>query len=103
MTDRELLELAAKAAGIELWWGHNCQLETPLHEFGGCRWNPLEEPADALTLAVKLGMTIEFIQNYASAFDYDGKILMREPRYPDPLAATCRAITRAAAEIGRTM
>lgn len=46
-TDRELLELAAKAAGIPIVW-----METT------GRWNPLEDDGDALRLAVKLNMDI---------------------------------------------
>jgi hypothetical protein len=47
MTDRELLELAAKAA--DLPWEQWCIN-------GDASWNPLIDDGDALRLAVKLGM-----------------------------------------------
>jgi hypothetical protein len=54
-TDRELLELAAKASGEwpESW--HNSEAY-----FTGVlsRWNPLEDDGDALRLAVKMRMEI---------------------------------------------
>ena len=99
MTDRELLELAAKAAGIEVL---RSRLNDPLcgdmlvtkssrntyHKNGP--WNPLADDGDALRLAVKLGIDISM-----SVVDYWDKTST------DPLAATRRAIVRAAAEIGR--
>lgn len=47
MSDKELLELAARAAGLTSvgWAG---------------LWNPLEEDGDALWLAVKLRLDIHF-------------------------------------------
>jgi hypothetical protein len=82
MTKQKLLELAAKAAGLE---------EAKLRiEFN--QWNPLEDDGDALRLAVKLGIDIAKAQ-----VDYWDK------HSNDPYAATRRAITRAAAEIGKGM
>jgi hypothetical protein len=86
MTDEELVELAGKAAGIEY------TLEN----------NPLNDDALALRLAVKLGITIEFNSNWVGTTHED--IVGRAEFYEDdPCASTCRAITRAAAEIGRGM
>lgn len=82
MTDRELLELAAKACGLE-----KAKLRIEFNQ-----WNPLTDDGDALRLAVKLGllgapyMPLEWIAALGDA---------------DPCAATRRAIVRAAAEIGR--
>jgi hypothetical protein len=98
MTDRELLELAAKAAGIEIWFNDN---NTPW--VGGDKyiWNPLTDDGDALRLAVKLKMDVCFGANYV--------IVRGSVQTPtvnnagDPYAATRRAIVRAAAEIGRNM
>lgn len=96
MTDREQLELASKACGLE---------EAKMRiEFN--QWNPLEDDSDALRLAVKLKIPIQFpdwtdvtrtwgSKDCLDAFD--------EPHGTDPLAATRRAITRAAAEIGKAM
>jgi hypothetical protein len=111
VSDRELLELAAKAAGIDYrhdnsFWTHedycafwsyddlcNC----------GARWNPLTDDGDALRLAVKLGLALEFRdcgrRIYAMTDGYEIGIALD----PDSCAATRRAITRAAAEIGRNM
>lgn len=56
MTDRELLEKAAKAARLRLWWHggkpyFRAEMEAP-HD----SWNPLTDDGDAFRLAVKLGM-----------------------------------------------
>ena len=102
MTDRELLELAAKAAGIK-------------EAIGGAFWtedggvfDPLTDDGDALRLAVKVGILV--------SPDEDGKTIaalptdddmvnhhMIERHGKDPYAATRRAIVRAAAEIGKWM
>ena len=105
MTDRELLELAAKAAGIldELEWFEepygNCWVQ------GSREWNPLTDDGDALRLAVKLELRIDAQafekRTIVTAYDYDAFFI--EPHNDDPYAATRRAIVRAAAEIGRTM
>ena len=54
-TDRELLELAAKASGEwpESWRDSEAYFTGVLS-----RWNPLENDGDALRLAVKLNMDI---------------------------------------------
>jgi hypothetical protein len=77
MTDRELLELAAKAAGNGFVIGY---------------WNPLADDGDALRLAVKLNLWEAVRDGYQHADSWDS----------DPYAATRRAIVRAAAEIGRS-
>lgn len=101
MTDREMLEFAAKAAGIVLEWqdgGWAHCLDT------GREWNPLTDDGDALRLAVKLGIHVMHSKHKVRA----GRKLVQdgpceEDKRPDPLAATRRAITRCAAEIGRNM
>jgi hypothetical protein len=90
MSDRELLELAAKAAGIDpnwdgLYW----------------QWNPLTDDGDALRLAVKLRHFRVGLGECIGRGAYS-HIAMLESG-PDPDAATRRAITRAAAEIGKGM
>jgi len=101
---REQLELAAKAAGIELEWvdsDGNYWLgnEVP--------WNPLTDDGDALRLAVKLKIEIVFTENTVwlgkqhQLGDYI--VDLYEPLNNDPYAATRRAIVRAAAELGRGM
>lgn len=63
MTDKELLELAAKAAGYEFAWyceGPNNPRGTPNVPFAnGHRWNPLTDDGDAFRLAVRLGMLVQ--------------------------------------------
>lgn len=94
MTDRELLEMAAKAAGID--WvddtsvGHARGLRLKTGSF----WNPLTDDGDALRLAVKLKLRWTHIIWVSPVF---------EPYIGDVDAATRRAIVRAAAEIGRNM
>jgi len=107
--DRELLELAAKAAGIEvpkhLWADYT---DTGIKTMSGLVWNPLTDDGDALRLAVKLGIciapgsnTLTHRSKFAVATGDSGEIL--EVRGDDPYAATRRAIVRAAAEIGKEL
>ena len=103
MTDRELLELAAKAAGIV---GIDGVYPIARDSSGECYfWNPLTDDGDALRLAVKLEMNVD-IGIYgveAAIIADDQRISAEEALRQDPYAATRRAIVRAAAEIGRTM
>jgi hypothetical protein len=97
MTDRELLELAAKAAGyVSHGYGELCGGSPSLYlqeaDFTGI-WSPLTDDGDALRLAVRLGMFMRSIVKDIPRSEYDA----------DPYAATRRAITRAAAEIGKAM
>jgi hypothetical protein len=107
MTDKELLELAAKAAGIEIQW--------PSIGDASCRrtdtwdiWNPITDDGDALRLAVKLGLREYFVIeiqktcSQATAFEPFEHCEYEEFKDQDPYAATRRAITRAGAEIGKT-
>jgi hypothetical protein len=112
-TDRELLKLAAKAAGIKglryvkrkpIQGGYRTGLWSNLYEY--C-WNPLSDSGDALRLAVKLRLRLSTVCNdgnasVASATDMylDAHV---EEHNGDPCAATRRAIVRAAAEIGKAM
>lgn len=108
MSDRELLEMAAKAAGNNRRY-YKCSLT---HEEGminddpdGGMWNPLTDDGDALRLAVtcKIDVLQYAAQGVvAAASDTDSWEVMELHR-DDPLAATRRAIVRAAAEIGRAM
>jgi hypothetical protein len=117
MTDKKLLELAAKAAGMQIVGEVDKMICQPDHTTGGfvirndrggdsC-WNPLTDDGDALRLAVKLNIDLRFYPNpqiaepwveAATENDASDELLQ-----PDPFAATRRAIVRAAAEIGKTM
>lgn len=99
MIDRELLELAAKAAGIEA----DNYLFTNDGIWFSFDWNPLTDDGDALRLAVKLKLSLYI--NHAVRVDYripdKVTVPLYEPIEPDVYAATRRAIVRAAAEIGK--
>jgi len=111
MTDRELLELAAKAAGIELWPGDAWRMITPrfsglLLKDGATIWNPLTDDGDALRLAVKVGRMPELIRDGSGVFcGYETKRNCHSPIIEkfgdDRMAAIRRAIVRAAAEVYR--
>jgi len=112
MTDRELLELAAKAAGYGDVWSLDEHPDVtyigPRYDGGTVRyrvWNPLTNDGDALRLAVKLRLELRFLDmdhtigpprvtfhNVAGLVELIGT---------DPYAAPRRAIVRAAAEIGK--
>lgn len=102
MTDRELLELAAKAAGIDIFdWtpgGH----PTTNGSWDGI-WNPLTNDGDALRLAVRLRMCIDIRSEHTEVTPPSGCCPESEEHENDPCAATRHAIVRAAAEIGRLM
>ena len=102
--DRELLELAAKAAGIEIYFDEDEDSYRTKASGNRRYWNPLSFDGDALRLAV--GLELHVIN--------DGMVCIARTGFPrnlgvmeslstDPYAATRRAIVRAAAEIGRGM
>ena len=93
--DRELLELAAKAAGYN-------QKTEPAHWLN---WNPLTDDGDALRLAVKLGLIVNCWNAARKTWVGldDGETEVTELHDDDPYAATRRAIVRAAAEIGKNL
>jgi hypothetical protein len=91
MTDDELLELAAKAAGIEYRDSESGDLFSRDNQGYYRLWNPLKNDGDALRLAIKLHITIDFYTE--EVFAYPCGELYRD----DPFEATRRAIVRAAA------
>lgn len=120
MTDRELLELAAKAAGVRydvdmskpkdgrVWWGLWLQYDDEPGEYARRYWNPLTDDGDALRLAVKLHMNVSIHPNdgiFADAWTEKTGLSIEcfQPTANYPCAAARRAIVRAAAEIGRAM
>jgi hypothetical protein len=117
MTDRKLLEDAAKAAGIE--FNGKRALTGTDHLYCGAHigwWNPLTDDGDALRLAVKLGMDFGVYLDQEPRTYTNTKHLLgygttgeaswqchkyfEEPHDHDPYSATRRAIVRAAAAIG---
>lgn len=113
MTDRELLELAAKAAGLVINERH--QKDRDLCGSGECGlwivdgstcWNPLQDDGDALRLAVKLRILFRQPPSMSGWVRASGevngrKVCADERLHADPLTATRRAIVRTAAEIGK--
>lgn len=104
MTDRELLEFAAKAAGLSGEWsttigGWDCLITAGHHV-----WQPLHDDGDALRLASDLGLSCQFTAYYSVC--YAGSPMAKqftEKSTGDGYAATRRAIVRAAAAIGEKM
>jgi hypothetical protein len=116
MDDRQLLEAAARAAGIKL----ADEIDSHIPSGGlwvvgrGGRdavWDPLRDDADALRLAVMIGMTIKIEGHECEVFDIEtGECLSSVPimgascfvnpaEATNPYAATRRAIVRAAAAL----
>lgn len=105
MTDRELLEAAAKAAGLDLQddlCSNQLWIRAKPADVSGFIWNPLRDDGDALRLAVKLGISITQEQKnglvYCDVVRIPGS-WPEEDHASDPYAATRRAIVRAAAEM----
>ena len=103
MIDRDLLELAAKAAGLKIAAHPNWEgAKNLIFISGGANWNPLTDDGDALRLAVKLLLEIDIaLTGIAVRTPRGGKALVDVDEEPDIYAATRRAIARAAAEIGK--
>ena len=117
MTDRELLEWAAKACGYTIHEnGKDINGDTWYwcEQISDC-WSPLTDDGDALRLAVKLGISITPYPIYNSENRHS--VIAKQRRKSDTLrennptevieiygsdeyAATRRAIVRAAASIG---
>lgn len=105
MTDRELLELAAKAAEFIYKTVDNVlyvqRKRNPKDDWYG--WNPLADDGDALRLAVKLRIDLTFHRPQVYAHKAQPSVFVGEQYLNDPDAATRRAIVKAAAEIGKEM
>lgn len=114
MTDRELLELAAKAAGVQGHYrdGSFNGIVEPVIGGGDVPWNPLRNDGQALRLAVRCGIAVAPYPIYewpkhsviaARKSLEESRTEVVEPYNSDIYAATRRAIVRAAAEIGKGM
>lgn len=106
MTDRELLEAAAKAAGL-IHLGHcanGLKAAVPHLECGYDYWDPLTDDGDAMRLAVSLGLSIMFDRNSVQvSASGDGEYCAAFAMEPidSSEGATRRAIVRAAAALKR--
>lgn len=107
MTDRDLLELAAKAAGMRIQWDEFCDGYIRLNDAGidiDC-WDPLEDDGDALRLAISCLLTVCMDgSGTVSAHEaYLGRkgvfVTQSVSECGSKRAATRRAIVRAAAGI----
>lgn len=95
MTDHELLELAAKAAGVDL----------AMHWMYGTRWNPLIDDGDVARLEAACRINVEW-QTLGVVSHSPAGERMRETyadHAHDRHATRRLASVRAATEIGRSM
>lgn len=112
MNEREMLELAAKAAGLPYIkptedydgsLGLQVGSDNPMRCW---EWNPLKDDGDALRLAVKLGISVAIFEDAVGIGCRElpaGQKYEETPLGNDPYSTTRLSITRAAAEIGRSM
>lgn len=114
MTDRELLELAAKAAGVGGQWQFVRGSNTPTCYRGadGRAFDPLADDGDALRLAVQLRIDVRIDNTTTLCYASNGlhqQACEKHTDHADPYSdlwadlfrATRHAIVRAAAEIGK--
>ena len=109
MNDFQMLELAAKAAGYEIEFIRNsgCFYRCE-EEVGREDWNPLDDDGDALRLAANLRLEIIPGKHFGDGcsvnskrYQAPGVTVFRDSK--DMAEQMRRAITMAAAEIGRSM
>lgn len=104
MEDKELIELAARAAGITGTWHRSGFVA--YSGWSGSAFDPLNDDGDALRLAVKVGRSINLtlmVGCGGADCQFDRPLKFAFEDGDDPFIATRRAITRAAAQIGKEM
>ena len=117
MNDRELLEAAARAAGLNVEWHFGCGNALAYVDRNASPrlfWNPLTDDGDALRLAVQLRLDVHFEMNGPEGetpivevldakyyLDNGSTFCAAEDGTQDPYAATRRAIVRAAAQMAQ--
>ena len=111
MSDRELLELAAKAlddpklfanntgAPWQYWIGFCEEMQCDVTRL----WNPLEDDGDALRLAARLEIGLHWCISGRIYAHMHGGVETCESSREDRESSLRRAIVRAAAEIGKSM
>ena len=104
-TDRELLELAAKAAGIRaLVAPTNAAKHSSIYCWINKTrksWNPLTDDGDALRLAVRLRINLEFGPSHVYAINTKAQAFYADEESEGLLEnATRNVIVRAAASMG---
>lgn len=114
MTDRELLEMAAKAAGIKGHFVEQCPEDGhPRYRCGIGKdgvffdaWNPLAYDGDALSLAAELRLHIKPGKHKGDGCTVETQrdgITGCTAFYDDKAQQMRQAIVRASAEIGKAM
>lgn len=111
MTDKELLELAAKAAGAEITGRkgnepiYSIEREIEPGEYEYTRWNPLEKSpsgrSDCLQMEIDLKLTV--VWDPMKSEWCIGGVIQNEFKWLSIHENRQRASTMAAAEIGRGM
>jgi hypothetical protein len=109
-TDKELLELAAKAGDVDAVWMPELE-QFAANGTSNPVWNPLTDDGDALRLAAKLEIDIVYADDDVTAWfivarpgwDNGCVTTAEEPYGHDKVMATRRVVVRAAAEIGKCM
>ena len=104
-TDRELIELAAKAATIEITrFQFDGDAVVDGQGKNATAWNPIKYDSDALRLAVRLRLCVS-VEYDAQVAWWCGDSLeqVNESLGNDEFSATRRAIVRAAAAIGENL
>lgn len=104
MTDRELLELAAKAVGLnyiisggQLWTTMAGSINKHTE-----RWNPLSNDGQALRLVAYLSLAVHYPSSKCEVWVGNGCSDFYEKVTDDRYSALRRAIVLAAAEMGKT-
>ena len=103
---RKMIELAAKAAGIDGSWGHEAYIEKSegfIPRGSRRAWDPTRNYEDAFRLMVKLrlAVSIEAPDNYVVVVTEDAEDFVE--RGDDLNKTTMLAITKVAAFIGEKM
>jgi len=114
-SDRELVELAAKALGAEIKGSalYEGQVVLRTHEHEWTRWCPLDDDGDALRLAVDLRLRFDAYDDQVETMDgcepykigpeeFTNTFVCIELPSNGHYAATRRAIVRAAAKLGES-
>ena len=103
-TDRELLELAAKAVGHRVTFTKSGLCAVAGDHSIGPSWNPLMDDGDAFRLAAALKISPRYYDGYVIGWTDGGSVIAKVVEYEsDPYSSTRRAIVHAAAEIGKQM
>lgn len=107
MTDRELLEAAARAAGHKIRAGGQVvQIGHDKYFIGrteGKGWDPFQSNADAFRLMVDCEVEARFCDDVVTCRVYGKNIEVTERAGTNKHAATRRAIVRAAAAMGESL